>query len=241
MSNVLSEIISAHGGKAYWDSLESLEVELSADGFLFTSKGVKPQRHARITVCTSRPEVTMHDYPMPGQTTRFVGGKLVETRDAEGRVLQSRTDPRAAFGSLRRQFRWDALDFAYFSSYAMWGYLTVPFLLLQEGVVVTEKAGAGDGGTQLAVRFPQSLPVHCADQQFFFDKDHRLTRLDYTAEVVGGWATAAHLCEDYRQFGGLWLPTRRRVYPKFFSSRPLRFLTLVAIDIHNVIPHAAGD
>jgi hypothetical protein len=31
---------------------------------------------------------------------------------------------------LRRLFRWDALDFAYFSSYAMWGYLTTPFLFL---------------------------------------------------------------------------------------------------------------
>ncbi len=124
MSKVLTDIIDAHGGKAYWDTLESLEVEFSADGFLFTTKGVRPQRHARITLCTTRPEVTMHDYPLPGQTARFLGGELVETRDAEGEVVQSRADPRAAFGRLRRQFRWDALDFAYFSSYAMWGYLT---------------------------------------------------------------------------------------------------------------------
>ncbi len=240
MSNVLAEIIDAHGGKAYWDTLESLEVEFSADGFLFTTKGVKPQRHARITVCTTRPEVTMHDYPLPGQTTSFLGGELLETRDAEGKVLQSRTNPRAAFGSLRRQFRWDALNFAYFSSYAMWGYLTMPFLFLREGVKVGEAVDTGDGGIRLAVKFPPSLPVHCTRQDFFFDKARHLYRLDYTAEVVGGWAKAAHLCEDYRQFGGLRLPTRRRVYPRFFFNRPLRLPTLVAIDIHNVIPHARG-
>ncbi len=55
MSIVRAEIIEAHGGKAYWDTLESIEVEFSAQGFLFTSKGIKPRRHARITVCTKRP------------------------------------------------------------------------------------------------------------------------------------------------------------------------------------------
>ncbi len=98
----------------------------------------------------------------------------------------------------------------------------------------------GNGGIRLAVRFPPSLPVHCARQDFFFDTERHLYRLDYTAEVVGGWATAAHFCEAYKQFGGLWLPTRRRVYPKFFFNRPLRLPTLVAIDIHNVIPHIKG-
>jgi hypothetical protein len=103
---------------------------------------VTPQKHARITICTSRPEVVMHDHPAPGQSTRFLGGERVEIVDANGKVLQSCGHPRNAFGKLRRLFRWDALDFAYFSSYAMWGYLTTPFLFLHEGVEVAE---AGDG------------------------------------------------------------------------------------------------
>ena len=239
MFKALSEIIEAHGGKAYWDTLDRIEVEFSADGFLFTSKGVKPQRHTRITLYTTRPEVIIHDYPLPGQTTRFVGDERVETMDASGKVLQSRMHARTAFSGLRHFFHWDALDFAYFSSYAMWGYLTAPFLFLYEGVEVVEAGGDGDRYTQLAVKFPPSIPVHCADQQFFFDQHHHLHRLDYTAEVVGGWAKAAHFCEDYKQFGGLWLPTKRRVYPKLFFNKPSRLLTLVAIDIHNVIPHLA--
>ncbi len=236
MLKELAKIIEAHGGLPYWNSLDSIEVELSANGFLFLSKGVTPQRHARITICTSRPEVVMHGHPAPGQSTRFLGGERVEIVDANGKVLQSRDHPRDAFSKLRRLFRWDALDFAYFSSYAMWGYLTAPFLFLHEGVEVTEAGNAGDGYTRLVVRFPSSLPVHCAEQEFFFDKDYHLHRLDYTAEVVGAWAKAAHFCEEYRQFGGLSLPTKRRVYPKLFFNKPVKLITLVAIDIHDVIP-----
>lgn len=181
----------------------------------------------------------MHDYPAPGQTTRFFGDERVETVDASGNVLQSRSRPRDSFRRLRRFFRWDTLDFAYFSGYAMWGYMTAPFLFLHEGVEVADASDSGDGYTKLAVRFPQSLPVHSAAQDFFFDKEHHLHRLDYTAEVVGSWANAAHFCEAYKQFGRLSLPTKRRVYPKLLFNMPMKWLTLVAIDIHNVIPHVA--
>jgi hypothetical protein len=180
--------------------------------------------------------VTIHDYPQPGQTTRWLGDARVEVVDGGGRVVQSRERPRAAFGSWRKFFRWDALDFAYFSSYAMWGYLTAPFLFRREGVAVQTEP-AGQGGTHLALTFPPDLPVHCAQQEFWFDASGHLLRLDYTAEVVGSWATAAHFCDEYRTFGGLSLPTRRRVYPKLLFGKPIRALTLVAIDIHNVVPH----
>ena len=236
MSNTLTEIIDAHGGLAYWHSLDRIEIEMSASGFLFTSKSVKPLKHARLTVFTTHPEVLIHDYPASGQTTRFLGDERVEVVDETGRVLQLRSRPREAFQQLSRFFRWDTLDFAYFSGYAMWGYITVPFLLLQKGVEVKHEAAAG-GYDKLAVKFPQTLPVHSAKQEFFFDKEHQLHRLDYTAEVVGSWANAAHFCDSYRQFGGLSLPTRRRVYPKLLFNKPIKLLTLVAIDIHNVIPH----
>lgn len=242
MLEALTKIIEAHGGQDYWNSLASIEIEMSAGGFLFTAKGVKPLSHVRMTLCTTRPEVFMHDYPKPGQTTRFFGDERVEIVDAGGRVLQSRSHPRKAFRQLRRFFRWDVLDFAYFSSYAMWGYMTAPFLFLHEGVKVTELSdAAGDGYTRLAVKFPRTLPVHCNNQDFYFDKEHHLRRLDYTAEVVGAWAKAAHFCEAYRPFGGLSLPTRRRVYPKLLFGKPMKWLTLVAIDIHNVIPHLAAE
>lgn len=237
MQTILNDILDAHGGLAYWHSLESIEIVYSADGFLFTAKGVAPLKQARMTIYTSRPEVIAHDHPAPGLSTHWFGDERVEIVDAQGRVLQSREHPRTAFGGLRRFFRWDALNFAHFSSYAMWGYLTAPFLFLQDGVKVSSKTDGN--GTHLTVEFPPSLPAHCRKQDFWFDAEHHLRRLDYTAEVVGSWAKAAHFCEEYRRFGGLSLPTRRRVYPKLLFGKPIRLLTLVAIDIHDVIPYAA--
>jgi hypothetical protein len=73
----------------------------------------------------------------------------------------------------------------------------------------------------------------------YFDRTGLLHRHDYTAEVVGSWAGAIHLCDDYRQFGGLRMPTTRRVYPKGPFNRPLPFPTLVAIDVHDAQPRPA--
>ena len=48
--------------------------------------------------------------------------------------------------------------------------------------------------------------------------------------LMGGWAHAAHFCENYRDFGGLKAPTRRRVRPILFGSSPLPGPILVAIE-----------
>ena len=233
----LEKIVEAHGGLDYWRSLKSIDVEMSASGFLFTSKRVAPMNHGRLTISTEKPEVTIHSYPVPGQVAKFYGEGLVEIQDLSGKVLQARKNPRAMFGSLRRLLVWDALDFAYFCGYAMWNYMTMPFLLLGEGVEVRVSTGNSlNCLTKLTVGFPKGFPTHSAIQDFYFDQDWHLQRHDYTAEVVGSWANAAHLCESYKQFSGLSLPTKRRVYPKLLFNKPLPILTLVAIDVHDVTP-----
>ena len=236
MTAGLGRLLDAHGGLAYWRSLSSIDLEMSAHGFLFTAKHVPPQRHVHLTISTRRPEVTLHDYPEPGQSAVLHGADRIEIRDSSGAVLQTRTDPRAAFGKPRRLLYWDAMDFAYFSGYAMWNYTNLPFLLADPSFTVETSAEAG-GATRLRVGFPPGLPTHSPTQEFLFDESGRLYRHDYTAEVVGAWAKAAHLCTDYRRFGELWLPTRRRVYPKGPFKRPLPIPTLVAIDIHDAQMH----
>lgn len=236
MKAALDRILDAHGGLAYWRSLTSVELEMSASGFLFTAKRVAPQNHVHLTVRTRIPEVVLHDYPATGQSTLLRGAEDVEVRNASGNVTATRADPRAAFAHRRRALYWDELDFAYFCGYAMWNYINLPFLLAGPGFTVDEQLGDGAGGTVLRTRFPPGLPTHSPRQLFRFDESGRLSRHDYTAEVIGPWARAAHLCRDYRRFDGLWLPTRRRVYPSGPFGRPLPFPTLVAIDIHDAQP-----
>ncbi len=238
----LPNVLDAHGGLDYWRSLSAIDLEYSARGFLFTAKRISPLRHAHLTISTQEPDVVLHDYPVPGQSAVLHGAELVEIRDSAGSVLQARTNPREAFGHWRRLFRWDAMDFAYFSNYAMWNYMTLPFLLLHPAVTVEASENAAPVGvTRLKVGFPTTLPTHSPTQELYFDQSGRLFRHDYTAEVVGSWAKAVHLCDRYRQFGGLWLPTKRRVYPKGPFNRALPFPTLVAIDIHFAHPVSANE
>lgn len=237
-ASILDDILDAHGGLDYWQSLSSVDVEMSARGFLFTAKHVPPQRHVHLSITTRVPEVVLHDYPEPGHTTALRGPDRIEVRDAAGMVVRVRDRPRDAFASRRRLLHWDALDFGYFCCYAMWNYITMPFLLTGPGFSIDQSSGPA-GATLLKVGFPPGLPTHSPVQQFHFDAAGRLTRHDYTAEVIGSRANGAHFCQDYRQFGGLWLPTRRRVYPKGPGGRPLPFPTLVAIDIHYAQPRSA--
>lgn len=236
VEDALSRILDAHGGLDYWNSLSSVDVEFSARGFLFAAKRVPPLRRARITLDTRTPHVVTYDYPVPGQRSVFYGGDRIEIRDADDNVLATRTDPRLEFGR-RTLLRWDAMDFAYFSSYAMWNYLCLPFLLTYPRVSVRQLPGKQ---TVLSADFPPEIPTHSPNQRFHFDASGLLIRHDYTAEVVGSWARAAHLSTDFRRFGGLRVSTVRRVYPRGPLGRPRPFPTLVAIDIHDVQPRTTA-
>jgi hypothetical protein len=157
----------------------------------------------------------------------------------DGTIIDQRIRPRLSFSSFRRQLFWDDLDFSYFAGYAMWNYLTVPFLFAREGFLfelLEPLPGEFESCSRVHVTFPPDLPTHSPKQVFYFDRDRLLRRLDYTAEVVGGWARAAHLCSEYRSFGGLMASTRRRVFPLFSGNKPLPAPTLVAIDIHEIMP-----
>lgn len=237
----LDAVYEAHGGLPYWSQLSALELTMSVKGLLFTAKRITPLIQAHLTVDTRVPRVVLHDFPTPGHSAVFDGARGVEVRDTGGRMLQARARPREAFGSWRRTLRWDVLDFTYFCGYAMWNYMTLPFLLDNPAVRVTAVGQeSATGVTRVRAEFPSTLPTHSATQDFYFERSGRLLRHDYTAEVVGPWARAAHLCGSYRQFGGLWVPTRRRVYPRGPRRHPLPRPTLVAIDIHDVRPVASA-
>ncbi len=240
---ILDKAIAAHGGADFWRELSGVEARLSAAGFLFTTKGRPPLRHMRMWASATEPRFTFFDYLQPGWRGEWIGDAEVRIVDAEGNVVSRRERPREAFRGLRRQFRWDALDFLYFGGYATWNYLTTPFLLLRPGFefeLLSPLKGSQGRIERIAAVFPPDIPTHSRRQVFYFDESGLLTRLDYTAEVVGNWARAAHLCEDYKDFGGLKAPTKRRVWPTLLGSGPLPFPNLVALDIDDISPQRAA-
>jgi hypothetical protein len=234
---ILERILDAHGGRALWQRLHAVEAVLSARGALFALKRRPVLDRVSVTALAHEPRFLLHDYLAKGRTGELIGNDEVRIVGPGGRVLEQRSRPRTAITGPGKFFRWDALDFLYFCGYATWNYLVAPFLFLLEGVR-HEALGAPrpfpSSWVRLRVTFPESLPTHCAKQDFYFDEQFRLRRLDYVAEVVGGWARAAHLCEEYREFAGFRAPTRRRVFPLFAGLRPLPFPTLVAIDVHEL-------
>ncbi|SAL03721.1 hypothetical protein AWB81_06485 [Caballeronia arationis] len=237
---LIRSAIEAHGGQARWDQVGSLEATLSARGFLFAAKHRPALRRVRVRASAREVRFVFYDFPRVGETSELVGDDEVRVVGPDGAVLARRERPRLAFSSPRRQLYWDHLDFVYFGAYATWNYLVTPFLFLRNGFAFEAlpplQTPAGEW-SRVRVNYPDDLPTHSRTQDFYFDEHHLLRRLDYTAEVVGGWAHAAHMCEQMREFDGLQVSTRRTVKPLPFGVRPLPLLTLVAIEIHDLRVH----
>lgn len=232
---LLDEVLEAHGGAARWRVARRVYVHARSGGFLLRTR-VPGTRFAdyRLTVDLAEPRAVLDPFPESGVRGVFDRGAARLER-GDGEVIASRSEPRGAFfgrPGLRRNFRWDPLDATYFAGYAMWNYLSFPLLLSRPDVEVREISpwrSDGEELRRLEVDFPESMDTHSPRQTFYFDAAGRLVRHDYVAEVVGGWAKAAHLCADHVDADGLVFPTRRRVRPIGPHNHPLPFPTMVWI------------
>ncbi|MDQ0899543.1 MULTISPECIES: hypothetical protein [unclassified Paenibacillus] len=124
----------------------------------------------------------------------------------------------------------------YFASYAMWFYLTHPFLYTYPGFVTEELAPWQENGEtwrRLKITFPDHIASHSREQISYFGEDGLLRRHDYTVNVMGG-ATGANYASDYREVNGSIVPTKRRVYPQQADGQKAQEPLLVTIDISDI-------
>lgn len=237
---LLDDVIEAHGGRKRWSEAKEVRAHVRSGGLLLRSKGKgRCFRDYGVTVSTREPSAVFEPYPRSGSSGVFAADS-VRVLDAEGNVVEEREDPRDAFSGrsgLRRNLRWDNLDALYFAGYAMWNYLTIPFLFDWEGFETREgeplEAGS-ESWRRLEVTFPEGFPTHCREQCFYFDPQWLLRRHDYTPEVVASFANAAHLVSGHRQVDGLVFGTHRHVVPKAPGGRPLPGPNVVWIDLDSV-------
>jgi hypothetical protein len=234
---LLELALRAVGGKALFDQARQIAVTLHGSGTAIRSKrfGWIPGE-IEVRCSTDKQRTTISPLPKEGQRGVFTGSEVRIESAEDGTVLSSRTDPRSKFPGGRRLLWWDDLDFLYFSGYAMWGYLLAPYSFFWKGVEAREiEPWQQDGETwrRLAVTYPAGSHVHCREQIYYYDAEGRLRRNDYTAEVFGGFARSAHMCDEYKTFDGLTLPTRRRVYGRRRNNKPRPRPTLVSMDIHS--------
>ena len=236
MSDLLDQVLASHGGLDRWNKVERIEADASIYGAMWVRKGHGDAlRNVRIT---AKPREQWISYlPFKGEGKRSVctpDRTVIEGRNGE--VLNARDNPRAAFDGHTVESKWDDLHLAYFSGYAMWNYLTVPFTFVRPGFRIEEIEPWQENGEvwrRLKVVFPEEIATHCSEQIFHVNPQGLIARMDYSATVTGGVPTAHYLLE-HRSFDGIVLPTRRRALRRNPDGTALPEPVFVAIDFTDI-------
>jgi hypothetical protein len=236
MNELLGKILEAHDEFGRWDGLKKLHATIVSDGALWGMKGLSQDREPReATVWLDQQRCTLSSFGDPDWHCDFTPARVV-IFESDGTVVAERDNPRESFAGHDKQTPWDPLHLAYFDGYALWTYLSTPFLLAMECVEVSEVDPWNESGETwqvLRARFPKTIATHSAVQDFYFGSDLRLRRHDYRMDVAGGF-DAAHLVYDYIEVEGIFIPTRRRAYLRGPNLRLIPYPVMVSIDISKV-------
>jgi hypothetical protein len=235
MNDLLRLAVDAHGGLARWNRLKTVKASVSITGAIWQVKG-KPDALKDISIeAELHKERLMTHFNGQGLCTVFEPGRITIQTES-GRQVDSRDDPRSFFRGHTPETPWDDMHVAYFSSYALWNYLTIPFLYTYPGFVTEELAPWEENGEQwrpLRVIVPNSIASHSREQVVYFGPDGLLRRHDYTVDVMGG-APGSNYAADYCNVGGIVVPTKRRVCAQDANKRKIPEPELVAIDIRDI-------
>ena len=233
MYELLDKVIGAHGGMDRWRHYSSLTVSLVTGGGLFPLKGILQDSQSREqTISLHEERGSLQPYGQPDWHTSFTPSRIAIENSA-GALVRELPNPRASFDGHSLLTPWNPLQRAYFNGYAMWTYLTTPFLLAMPGFEVEEIDPWVEGEERwrvLRASFPDSIASHSRVQEFFFGGDFLLRRHDYHVDVAGGFA-AAQLVSDYMDSSGLKFPSKRRAYFQGPDMKPVRELLAVSIDL----------
>jgi hypothetical protein len=235
MIDLLDLALDAHGGLERWRQIQKLSARLSVTGGLWKIKG-QPAGLPNVLLQLEirRPWVTIA--PFAGEGSGHFTPDRVWVEDGQGNVTDERNAPRASFAGHVLATQWDKLQELYFISYAMWNYLTTPFLLAMPGFELNEIDPHEENGEiwrRLHVKFPSDIPTHCAEQVFFFNEKGLLQRLDYVTDVAGG--VASHYCFDHAAFGEIIFPTLRRVVRRTAAGPALSSPTAVLLQLSDIV------
>jgi hypothetical protein len=236
MANLLSFALDAHGGAARWAQIQSVSACLAIGGALWDLKGktgILADALYEADIHVQR--ATLGRFTAPDRQVRFTPQQLV-LETATGEAIETRDNPRAAFAGHSFETPWDDLHVAYFSGYAMWTYLTQPFLYEYPGFVTREiEPWREDDETwrRLEVTFPDQIASHTRTQITYFGPDGLMRRHDYAVDVLGG-AGGAHYIGAYQTVDGVRVPTRRRVFPHGSDNRKVPEPVLVSIDLADI-------
>ena len=233
---LLDAVLAAHGGLERWRKFSVIEATIVSGGKLWQIKG-QPQDPAprRMTVALQREWASVQPFGAADRKTDFTPQRIVIEK-LDGRVVAERANPRDSFSGHDLMTPWDPLQRAYFNGYALWTYLTTPFLMKLPGFTVTEINPIEDNGQRwfgLQVHFPDRFASHSRLQEFYFDSDFLLRRHDYRVDVAGGFAAIQYVYAMV-EADGIKLPSKRRAYRCDENGQPMTDELVVSIDVSDI-------
>jgi hypothetical protein len=238
MDDLLSQVVDAHGGFDRWSRVTGIMARMRIGGPFWASKG-QPGIVGDKTVELDARRQHIGFTPFGGSDWDLEFGidpEHIAVTDSEDTVVEERTDPRNSFAGYGVSSRWDMLQSGYFISYAMWNYLTEPFLLGYPGVEAHEIGPweeSGETWRRLEITFPKVIATHSRVGIFYFDADGMQRRMDYEPMVNGNAPTTEYTYEP-RTFDGIVVPTRRRIRQRLEDGAAKMSVDDITIDIHDV-------
>jgi hypothetical protein len=235
MNDLLESALAAHGGLDRWNRIKTITVRASITGAIWfvKSKG-DALKDVRVDVDTARERLRMDFVGQDKQSIFEPSRVVIQGRD--GALIDARDDPEKSFAGHQLETPWDDVHLAYFSGEALWTYLNTPFLYTWPGFVTEEIAPIevdGETWRRLAVTFPDSIKSHTCQQISCFGPDGLLRRHDFRIDILGG-APGSLYARDYRNVGGIIIPTTRRGYAWQGDYEPVPDPLLVAIDMREI-------
>jgi hypothetical protein len=133
MSELLDAVLEAHGGLERWRRFSGVEATIVTGGEFWGMKGlVQDADPRRMTVALHEEWASVQPFGAPDQKTEFTRDRIAIEK-LDGQVVAERADPRQMFVGHEIDTPWRPLHRAYFNGYALWTYLTTPFLLAMPG------------------------------------------------------------------------------------------------------------
>ncbi|MGW5496625.1 hypothetical protein [Streptomyces olivaceoviridis] len=236
MSDLLSTIFDAYGGRSRWEEASRITARQFFGGALWGMKGHPGALNdVDVTVDLRREYVTQKPFFHPDHRTAFSADR-VAVEDSDGNVVEELTDPRASFAGHDLMTPWTRLQLAYFSGSAMWTYLAEPLSLTYPGVR-TEEIGPwtedGEKFRRLHITFPDSIATLSTEQTVYVDAQGLIRRRDYSVEIAGN-TPAAHYVSGHQEVSGLVIPTTRMIYSRDDEGHKIPEPLVVSVRLENV-------
>src|SRR5258706_1562789 len=137
MNALLKDVLDAHGGLDRWRALKQVRATIVTGGKFWGMKGlVQDPEPRQMTVWLHEQRASVFPFGAADWKPAFTPDRIaIEAMD--GKVAAEGLDPRKSFVGHEQKTPWGPLHRAYFNGYALWTYLTTPFLLSMSGVEVT--------------------------------------------------------------------------------------------------------